>query len=196
MARRHHPDRGGDALSFHRVYTAYKLLSNEHERKRYDHQYLQYLNLKKKPGDRARYIIRENRFRFPASAAALARRGLLRRKFRSRDRRKYLKIDCDLELILRKNELNIPLLLQVPVVVRQICPDCAGSDPDCFACSGKGYYKASRTLDLQLDGGLVSGQIIEVDLSHRRPPDQLCHFKKRLLRIKILCHSEKPLQSY
>lgn len=195
LARIHHPDRGGKALQFHRIYTAYRLLSNSIERKEYDRQYLKYLNLRKLGNDRTRYVIRENRFRFPASAAALAKKGLLRRKFSSKDRRKYLNIDCDLELILKESELNMPLLLQVPVVVRQICPDCAGSDPHCFACYGKGSYKASRSVDLNIDGGLVSGQIIEIDLASRRPPGRLCHFKKRSLRIKIICLSKKSIPS-
>lgn len=36
LARRHHPDRGGDADSFHRIREAYELLSNPAEREKYD----------------------------------------------------------------------------------------------------------------------------------------------------------------
>ena len=72
----------------------------------------------------------------------------------------------------------------IPVIARALCPDCHGSDPECFACNGRGSYKSSRMIHLDLDGGLTDGQIIELNLKGMKP-GPLSHFKRRTLRLKI-----------
>lgn len=183
QARLHHPDRpGGNALRFLEAYTAYSTLKDRVRRQEYDLLY----RIHKENRRIARYIqVPASRFLYPESVVNLARRGLLRRKFSRKDRSFYLRINYDLELPLSRKELRQPILLHVPVVARTLCPDCHGSDLSCYACGGKGFYKASRSLKLEIHGGLAWGQILELDLWKLRP-EPLSHYKKRSLRIKII----------
>ncbi|MEQ8352171.1 MAG: DnaJ domain-containing protein [Leptospiraceae bacterium] len=197
LAKIHHPDKkGGDPLRFHSIYTAYRILSHDSSRRRFDEVFFRHrlkqagLNQTKQVMPRV-FRVGAERFVYPTSVASLARRGLLRKKFRSRDRRKYLRIDYDLELPLLEREMPGPLRIYVPVVARILCPDCHGSDTDCHACNGKGSYKASRTVRLDLEGGLSEGQILELDLSSLRPDGPLSYFKKKNIRIKITCIKTK-----
>ncbi len=187
LAKVLHPDvGGGDALRFHEVYTAYRLLSNADSRSRFDAQY-QLHQLRSQTAEMPRLerkTIPLSRLIFPGNMAALARRGLLRKEFRSRDRRFHLKVDYDVELPLEDDEWSRPLFVGVPVIARTICPDCRGSNIHCYACGGRGSYKASRLIQIELDGGLAPGQILEIKLRGLRPAP-LGHFKRRTLRIKI-----------
>ncbi|MCB1166486.1 MAG: DnaJ domain-containing protein [Leptospiraceae bacterium] len=197
LAKVHHPDkRGGDPLRFHCIYTAYRILSDEPSRRRFDEvlfrRRLRNAGIDKEKAQKQKvFRVGAERFVYPASVAALARKGLLRKKFRSRDRRRYLKIDYDLELPLLEREMPGPLRIFVPVVARILCPDCLGSDTDCYACGGKGSYKASRTVRVDLEGGLGEGQILQLDLTGLRPDGPLSYFKKKQIRIKITCIKTK-----
>lgn len=174
-----HPDRpGGDAMRFHQVYTAYRLLTDEAARKAYDA-----LRLNSQP-QRLRHMINIKRFVFPNSVAALAKRGLMRANFRGRDRRIHTKIDYDMELPLSPEELARPLLVPVPVTVRTICLECLGSDPHCSVCDGRGSCKSGSIVPWKINGGLVHGQIVELILDRLRPAP-LSYYKKRRIRIKI-----------
>ncbi|MBU42306.1 MAG: molecular chaperone DnaJ [Spirochaetaceae bacterium] len=193
LAKIHHPDKkGGDPLRFHSIYTAYRILSQESTRRRFDEVFFRH-RLKQAGLNSTNQITKKvfrvgaERFVYPTSVASLAKRGLLRKKFRSRDRRRYLRIDYDLELPLLEREMPGPLRIYVPVVARILCPDCLGSDLDCYACNGKGSYKASRTVRLDLEGGLSEGQILQLDLTGLRPDGPLSYFKKKTIRIKITC---------
>jgi molecular chaperone DnaJ len=187
LAKVHHPDRaGGDGLKFLEVYNAYRVLADPETRRGYDRKYVQYMN---RTGmvipDRAGCIrIPVRRLIFPGNVAMLARRGLLRKKFRSRDRKRILKIDYDVELPLSDSELGSLLKISIPLVVRATCPECLGSNPHCGDCGGRGSYKTSRNISFYLEGGLVHGQVIEIDLKRVRL-DRLSNFKKPRLRIKI-----------
>ena len=187
MARRHHPDRpGGNDLKFHEIHTAYRILSDPSDRARF-HEEWKAFDRRKTPahsGLPEGILIPESRIRFPGSMERLARRGLLRKSLRSGDRKKYLRIDYDLELLLAEREIATPIYIRIPVPARRICPDCLGSDPDCHACNGRGYGKISVTLGLHLSGGLRFGQVLEVDLNGFKP-EPLSHFKKRTVRLKI-----------
>lgn len=196
LAKTHHPDyAGGDGLRFLEIYSAYKVLADPERRIAYDRQYRAYQQSRLAPaasGGR-RVVVRQGpprheipatRLKFPGTIASLARRGLLRRKFRSRDRRFFLNIDYDLELLLSTKELASRLRIAIPVIARALCPDCRGSNPQCFACNGRGSYKSSRMIHLDLDGGLTDGQIIELNLQGMKP-GPLSHFKRRTLRLKI-----------
>lgn len=187
LAKVHHPDKaGGDALKFLEVYNAYKVLAEPSARKSYDQQYVRFMN---RSGvaipDRAGCIrIPVRRLIFPGNVAMLARKGLLRKKIRSRDRKRILKIDYDVELPLTGFELGSLLKISIPLVVRAMCPECIGSNPHCGDCGGRGSYKTSRNISFYLEGGLVHGQVIEIDLKRVRL-ERLSYFKKSRLRIKI-----------
>lgn len=183
QARLSHPDvTHDDGLRFLEVHTAYRILSDPALRAEYDRQYLAQRALRTLAESTLK--IPRTRLVFPVGMAGLAKRGLLRRKYRSRDRLFYLKVDYDVELRLKPAELLLPLEVEIPQIVRALCPDCRGSNPDCAACNGRGYYKSSRSISLHLTGGLVSGQIIEINLAGLKP-GPLSHFKRRTLRLKI-----------
>ena len=189
LAKVHHPDRaGGDGLRFLEIYTAYRVLADPERRRLYDRQHRAFReSLAHKDRMRSeppRHMIPATRLIFPGNIQRLAKRGLLRRKYRNRDRRFILNIDYDLELLLSPGELASRLRVAVPVIARKLCPDCLGSNPECFACNGRGSYKSSQMIHLDLDGGLSDGQIIEVNLQGMRPAP-LSHFKRRKLRLKI-----------
>ena len=196
LAKQFHPDyAGGDGLRFLEIYTAYRVLADPDRRRMYDRQHRDYRlrQTARAVGltetdleDRGppRRVIPATRLKFPGDIKSLAKRGLLRKKFRSRDRRLILNIDYDLELLLSPGELGSRLRVAVPVIARALCPDCRGSNPQCFACNGRGSYKSSRIIHLNLDGGLTDGQIIELNLQSMRP-GPLSHFKRRKLRLKI-----------
>lgn len=187
LALVHHPDyAGGDGLAFLSIYNAYKILSNAESRQKYDLQRKQLLQ----PVRKAAVRIPASRLIFPGNVAALARRGLLRRELRSRDRKFYLRINYDVELPLSARELLQPIQVSIPVIVRSVCPECRGSSPYCLVCSGRGSRKSSRLIQLLLEGGLMNGQILEVKLQGLRP-EPFMHYKKKKLRIKISCRDSK-----
>ncbi|MCE9597178.1 MAG: J domain-containing protein [Spirochaetia bacterium] len=183
LAKTHHPDKnGGDALKFHELYTAYKLLTEPISRVSYDKQYI--LFKRAELWNARRKSIPVSRMVIPTTVAALARRGLLRPKFRGKDRRFHLKVDYDMELPLLPEEFQMPLLVPVPVTIRNLCPECLGSDSHCGVCGGKGSYKSGGVFKLHLDGGLTHGQVLEISL-HGMRPAPASYYKKRKIRIKI-----------
>jgi len=190
LAKIHHPDRSGsDGLEFLEIYNAYSILSAQESRQNYDDQYLNYYRRTNKSDSiqgspTGAIVIPINRLIFPGNVAALAKKGLLRKRYRSRDRKLYLNINYDIELPLSKKEINSLLFISIPVVVRRLCPDCRGSDIHCPACNGKGSYKSSRQISFTLEGGLTDGQILELNLSGIRP-EPMSYFKRKKLRVKI-----------
>lgn len=184
LARQYHPDRpGGDVLKFLEIQGAYSVLVHPDRRRDYDFLYERIVKRKEKPSEKP-LLIPSTRIRFPGSMEKLARRGLLRKSFRNRDRRLYLRIDYDMELPLSEKEIHSPLRIQIPVPSRNLCPECRGSDPDCGACNGKGYRKSTAIVQLDLSGGLLFGQILEIDLNGHRP-GPFSHYKKKKLKLLI-----------
>jgi DnaJ-class molecular chaperone len=185
LAKLHHPDRaGGNVLRFVQIYNAYSILNRPEERMRYDRIY-RLAKAVGRPHHQLKYHeIAESRLIFPGSLEKMARRGLLRKKFRSRDRRYHLQLDHDMELPLKKDEAFQPLAINLPLVARKICPECLGSDIHCAACNGRGSYKTSISIQIRVEGGLTDGQILELDLS-RLKPGSMAHFKRKKLRLKI-----------
>ena len=185
LAKVHHPDYSGDdGLKFLEVYNAYRVLGDTAAREQYDRQYRAAISSWKNENEQAWQDIPASRLKYPGDIASLARRRLLRKKFRSYARRKALKIDYDVELILLPRELQRRLRVNIPVVTRNTCQVCWGADPDCYACHGKGSYKTSRMIRLDLEGGLMDGQIIEINLRSLKP-GSMSHFKRRRMRLKI-----------
>lgn len=192
LALRHHPDTSGeDGLVFLAVYNAYRILTDMARREEYDLQYRRHLQrMRQERVEQAALRIPVSRLVFPQNVATLARKGLLRRELRSRDRRFHLRINFDVELPLAKSELNQPIRISLPLTVRSLCPVCAGSDLHCTACHGRGTCQSGRLLELTLEGGLTGGQIVEVNLEGLRP-EPLAHYKKKKIRIKISVREPK-----
>ncbi len=190
LAKIHHPDRaGGDDLKFLEVYTAYRVLTDPVQRGAYDRQYDRRQD---RSMERVESLaIPPQRLIFPGNVALLAKKGLLRKKFRSRDRKRILNIDYDVELPLSEAELSRKIKITIPLVVRAMCPVCFGSNPHCGDCAGRGSYKTGRNIVFFLEGGLSHGQVIEIDLRKVRL-ERLSHFRKKRLRIKISRQSARP----
>ncbi len=212
LAKVLHPDvAGGDGLKFLELYAAYRVLSDDSLRNHYNIQYVEHAQRKQQvpqeaaggagragpsPGsERAlsteEVVLPPGRLVFPGNVAVLARRGLLRRKFRRLHRRWIWNINYDVELPLLPRELMSTLVVSIPVVARTLCPDCRGSNLHCPACNGRGSYKNTRIVRLRLNGGLVDGQIIEVPLERLRL-ESLSYFKKKRLRMRIRLEHAQP----
>ncbi len=180
-----HPDRSGDdGLQFIRLHSAYRILSNPQTREVYDSQYQTFFSSTDESNDSFEQIIPAARVVFPENIADLARRGLLRKRIPIKLRRHHLRIDYDLELPLYRSELGRRLRVDIPAPAREVCPECMGSDTECFACNGKGSVKKSIIVQLTLAGGLIDGQILDIDLKALRP-GRMAHFKKSTLRVRI-----------
>jgi DnaJ-class molecular chaperone len=201
LAKIHHPDKfTGDAYKFSELSTSYRTLIDPNTRSRFDEQYDRYfrslildqsIQIGKSQqseahtnGFSSQLEISPSRFIYPSSVANLAKKGYMRKRFRTGDRRLHIKLEYDLELPLSDNELNQPLSIRVPLTARTLCPDCMGSDQNCYACDGMGYHMSSRTLRVEVLGGLAFNQVLEIQLSGIKP-EPLSHFKKSKLRIKI-----------
>ncbi len=183
----HHPDVSkDDGMEFMRIYSAYRVLSNNATRKIYDRSY-QLLFRRSSPGPSTTPTpinIPSTRLVFPENAVNLARNGLLRKGVLVKDRRRLLRIDYDMELPLNESEIGKRIRLSVPLTVRRICPECMGSDIECYACSGKGTLRSIVTVRILIEAGLVYNQIVELDL-RKFKLNSMDHFKKSRVRIRI-----------
>lgn len=197
LAKQVHPDlNGGDGIRFLRIYDAYRVLSDDNRRNRYNTGYLRHVRSPAGAKNQERESFRDispGRLIYPGNMATLARRGLLRREFRSRDRKFFLNVNYDIELPLTAEEMNQTIRITMPLIARTLCPDCRGSDVHCESCNGKGSYKNTRMVRLFLEGGVLDGQIIEIQLDRLRL-EELSHFKKKKIRIKISLLKEKTLK--
>ena len=117
--------------------------------------------------------------------AYLAKRGLLKVGFRTKDRKKYSGINHDVSLQIKKKEALFCVLAKIPLTVRILCPNCFGSNIHCKSCNGKGTYKGTRNLEVLFEPELlVNNKVYEFELSRFRP-DKFIHFKKKILKVKI-----------
>lgn len=133
-----------------------------------------------------------SRVRFSTGIIDLAKKGLMRKGFRNKDRRKVTGINYDLIIDLKETEVARPVIAVIPLTVRIVCGDCMGSDPHCAACNGKGSYKSFRNLKVEFPcSTLVHDRVYEFELSKFRP-DSFTHFKKKSLKVKLSIHKNIP----
>lgn len=198
LARKHHPDmQDGNAMRFLEIYNAYQVLFNPETRLMFDQQYWRYALARKQQMQlQLCKRIPLDRVSYSGNVVQFARRGLLRKKFRNRDRRRLFNIDFDLQVALTESELRQPILVYLPLVARYLCPDCRGSNPNCAACNGRGYHKTSRLVQIEFAGGLSVGQILDLDFSHLKP-GPMSHFKRKRIRLRIERQQEnRPLDHF
>lgn len=198
LAKFLHPDipGTGSELEFIRIFSAYQVLSSD-KRKSYDDLY-QKLNsfkeaLHQSPKEKAVYLTID-RVEYPTNISSLARKGLMKKGLRTKDRRKFTGINYDVLLQIRPEELGKKVVALIPQTVRVVCGDCLGSDLHCSACGGAGTYKSSRNLKVEFSPvSLQNGRMFSFDLSKFRP-DSFTHFKKKILKVKILVQRKtKPV---
>jgi DnaJ-class molecular chaperone len=186
LAKLFHPDniKTGNRNKFEEIHTAYRALSGT-LREKYD---LSYKKIYKSSYYKDIYktiILSQDRILYPGSITELARNGLLRAGLRNKDRKKFTGINHDIDLIIKKEEINYRILVKLPLTARVLCPTCKGSDIYCESCGGIGKYKSTRFVQIILDPQtLVNKRIFELELS-RLKPDKFTHFKKKKLRLRI-----------
>lgn len=198
LAKLYHPDIPftGSYAKFQSIYFAYQTLTGV-MRKQYDEEFKKnYAKafLKRKLEEHP-IVLPVSRVRFTTGMIELAKRGLMRKGFRNKDRRKVTGIDYDLVIDLKESEIQRPIIVVIPLTVRIVCRDCMGSDPHCAACSGRGSYKGYSKLKVEFPvSSLIPSKIFEFDLSKFRP-NSFTHFKKKYLRVKLLVHKNIPLRT-
>ncbi|MGV3666840.1 MAG: DnaJ domain-containing protein [Leptospira bouyouniensis] len=198
LAKLYHPDIPftGSYAKFQSIYFAYQTLTGV-TRKQYDEEFKKnYAKafLKRKLEEHP-IVLPVSRVRFTTGMIELAKRGLMRKGFRNKDRRKVTGIDYDLVIDLKESEIQRPIIVVIPLTVRIVCRDCMGSDPHCAACSGRGSYKGYSKLKVEFPvSSLIPSKIFEFDLSKFRP-NSFTHFKKKYLRVKLLVHKNIPLRT-
>jgi molecular chaperone DnaJ len=207
LAKIYHPDnqKTGSKEEFNKVHSAYKMLTG-FKRNIYDNYYEKYylkpnkdfieradnfLNNKKIPN---RYVhLPQNRIIYTTSLVDLARLGLLKSGMRTKERKVRTGMFHDIEILIKKNEAYFRLMIDIPLTVRILCPNCFGSDIFCESCNGIGTYKSTRLIHLTLKPeNIKNGIIYNLDLSKFRP-DKFIHFKKKNLKIRIhILNQENP----
>ena len=180
LAKKYHPDNlfSGQEERFKEILNAYHILSDFKTRKEYDRKYLIFQKYK------STTVIPLDRIIHPGAIPELAKKGLLRAGMRSSDRRKYTGINYDLVIMVKKEEMESRLQVNIPLTVRIVCPECMGSNLHCSSCNGRGSYKSSRFLKVVFEPGIIKhNRIYEFELGHFRP-EPLVYFKKKSIRIK------------
>lgn len=201
LAKFYHPDNleTGSPEEFQKILKAYQILTSDRDRKIYDYafesfhknQITQISSVDKIKS--SLHPIPPSRIIFTQSVRDFAKKGLMRKGYRMKDRKKWTGILHDVDVQILESEQNKVLHIQIPLTVRILCPDCMGSDIHCSACGGNGTYKSFRNLTLDLiPTQWQSGQILDIDLSHLRP-EKLTYFKKKRIKVRLVVipiHSE------
>jgi len=165
---------------FRKIYSAYELLSVKETREKYDKLYLRTFHPEK-----FEVSIPSERVLFPGSVSTLARKGLLRKGYRTSDRRKYTGVNYDFCVLISHEESQKKVSVNLPLTVRVMCPSCYGSDLYCESCGGKGNYKGFRFLKIYFEPEIIGNhKVYEFELSRFRP-DPLVHFKKKTVKVLL-----------
>ncbi|TGN17361.1 J domain-containing protein [Leptospira idonii] len=189
LAKIFHPDNTetGSEESFLKILSAYQVLSTG-KRSVYDEIYKKIQAarfLKEQVSLSSPIILPPSRVSFSTGILDLAKRGLMRKGFRTKDRRKVTGINYDIIIRIKERETFRRIIATIPLTVRIVCRDCMGGNPHCPACNGAGSYKSSRNLKVEFPPStLQNNRLFEFDLSKFRP-DSFTHFKKKLLKVKL-----------
>ena len=200
LAKLTHPDKStGNKFFFLNIYASYEVLVDTKNRQEYDEQYHEYFSFFKNLNQQINQQKEESyykkipssRIKFPTSLSTLLAHGLIGKKIKSRHIRYFLGINHDMELYLKEDEFKCPIMVELPVTARAICPQCMGSNPHCLSCKGVGSYKTDAFVKLKLIGGIFPGFVVQFDLRSQKPerPGGLFHFKKNKLLIKTLLYT-------
>ncbi|MCC5816101.1 MAG: DnaJ domain-containing protein [Leptospira sp.] len=209
LAKVYHPDNPitGSKIHFQKILKAYQILTSERDRGIYDYAYTNFLensarnnisqsrsiktessNTEKSKNHRSESYLKmipPSRVVFAHNVTEYAKKGLMRKGYRMKDRTKWTGIDYDVEIKVLESETKEILRANIPLTVRILCPDCYGSDIHCSACGGGGSYKSFRNLCVDLiPNRWKNGQTIDLELSKYRP-DKLTYFKKKKIKIRL-----------
>ncbi|MDZ4728230.1 MAG: DnaJ domain-containing protein [Leptospira sp.] len=189
IAKIFHPDvpGTGSASKFLTILNAYKILSST-KRKAYDESFRKFRAIqfiKDEINKSAPIVLPPSRVNFGNGILDLAKKGLMRKGFREKDRRKVTGINYDIIIQIKEKESFRRVIAMIPLTVRIVCRVCMGGDPHCPSCDGAGSYKGSRNLNVEFPPNTIQdNRIYEFDLSKFRP-DSYTHFKKKSLKVKL-----------
>jgi len=189
IAKIFHPDvpGTGSESKFIQIYTAYRVLSSV-KRKDYDDSFKKIRAaefIRAEINRSSPIVLPPSRISFSTGILELAKKGLMRKGFRTKDRRKVTGINYDIIVTIKEREAFRRVIATIPLTVRIVCQVCMGGDLHCPACDGAGSYKSSRNLKVEFPPNTIQDQrIFEFDLSKFRP-DVYTHFKKKSLRVMI-----------
>lgn len=187
LAKLYHPDNPatGSKSQFQKILKAYQILSSDRDRGIYDYAYAS--NHERQISFSQSYlkVIPPSRVVFAHNVTEYAKKGLMRKGYRMKDRTKWTGINYDVEIKILESEASTVLRAHIPLTVRILCPECFGSDIHCSACDGSGSYKSFRNLSVDLiPNRWKDGQILDLELSKYRP-DKLTYFKKKQIKIRL-----------
>ncbi|MCB1179198.1 MAG: DnaJ domain-containing protein [Leptospiraceae bacterium] len=181
LAKIYHPDNKetGDKKRFQEINAAYRMLSGN-IRNNYDLIYKKIFYIGKET-----ITLPPARILYTGSLGDLAKKGLLKIGYRTKDRKKWTGVNHDLDILVKKSEREKTVIVKIPLTVRILCPSCLGSNIFCESCDGIGTYKSTRQLKLSFSPDLlIQDKIYELELSRFRP-DRFIHFKKTRIKVKI-----------
>jgi DnaJ-class molecular chaperone len=174
LAKEHHPDISNQSAHFIKILNAYKTLTDDSKRGRYDSTRV-VAKAVVLPRDRLYYAVslsdvaRQRRFRTS---------GTRRRAWPTR-----LK-DHDVCISLTQTELEAGSVVHVDVPAHVICPLCGGDHGECHLCSSKGYVLRAVSVPVAIPKHLGDGDVFELPLTRQRGKN-FAYFMIRELTVKI-----------
>ncbi len=189
LAKRFHPDSGSEDASkemFNLITEAYKILTDETERIKYNERLLKIKIEEPQP-----YIKETPKIKviYSRSLGTLAKRGFFKTSL-SRKYRKVRDIKYDIEVVIDYYQAQKGGIIDIDVPTKYPCPHCGGSDPYCRLCEGKSYIIRAQPIKVIIPPSPISGEIFEVDLSKIKQKN-LAVIRAQKLRIKILLSHTK-----
>ncbi len=188
LAKKYHPDinKETDASGmFNLVTTAYKALSNEKSRIKYNDKFLK---VKFNP-EPVKIMKKEIKVIYSRSLGVLAKRGFflsnIPKKYRKKRDLKY-----DIEVVVDYFEAQKGGIVEIAVPVKLPCWECGSQDHYCHICQGKGYIVRASKIKVIIPSAPRSGEIFEVDLQKIKQRN-LRVMRARKLRMKIVLTHEK-----
>ncbi len=189
LAKKYHPDSGSDEASeemFNLITKAYKVLTDEDERIKYNEKLLKIKVEKAKPPIEETPKIKVI---YSRSLGVLAKRGFFKTSL-SRKHRRSRDIKYDIEVVIDYYQAQKGGIIDIGVPTKYPCPHCGGSDPYCRLCEGKAYIIRAQPIKVVIPPSPISGEIFEVDLSKIKQKN-LAVIRAQRLRIKILLSHKK-----
>jgi DnaJ-class molecular chaperone len=174
LAKEHHPDISKRSAHFIKILNAYKTLTDDSKRGRYDSTCV--------VGKAV--VLPRDRLYYAVSLSDVARQ----RRFRVTGTRRStwptrLK-DHDVCISLTQAELEAGSVVHVDVPARVICPLCGGDHGECHLCSSKGYVLRAVPVPVAIPKHLGDGDVFELPLARQRGKN-FAYFMIRELSVKI-----------
>jgi len=190
LVKKYHPDaknRESSVEKFNLITEAYKILSDEEERIKYNEKLLKIKVADKKKEESPKNI--EIKVTYSRSLGILAKRGFFQKSL-TRKHRESRDIKYDIEVVIDYYQAQKGGVINIGVPTKYPCPHCGGADTYCRLCEGKGYIIRAQPIKVVIPPSPISGEIFEVDLS-RIKQKNLAVIRAHKLRIKIVLSYKK-----